>query len=127
MTNRIPALDDLRRGLGEVKVSGASILSLLERYSELQQRVFPKDVEIIDESRNPLCQRARKFFEQYIGELFTGDYSSVLEILFSQLEISKCQLFKNFIQINLFKLYPPPPPQCKCSFFINVNINMMHC
>ena len=62
-----------------------------------------------DESSNPLCQRARKFFEQYIEELFTGDYSSVLEILFSQLEISKCQLFKNFIQINPFKLPPPFP------------------
>lgn len=136
VTKRIPALDDLRRGLGEVKVSGVSLLSLLEMYPELEQRVFPKDLEIIDEremashiqydeSSNPLCQRARKFFEQYIEELFTGDYSSVLEILFSQLEIGKCQLFKNFIQINPFKL--PPPPQCKCSFFINVNINMIHC
>ena len=121
VTKRIPALDDLRRGLGEVKVSGVSLLSLLERYPKLQQRVFPKDLEIIDEremashiqydeSSNPLCQRARKFFEQYIEELFTGDYSSVLEILFSQLEIGKCQLFKNFIQINPFKLSPPPPP-----------------
>ncbi len=106
VTKRIPALDDLRRGLGTVKVSGVSLLSLLERYPELQQRVFPMDMGIIDErimrshlqydeSSDPLCQRARKFFDKYLDELFRGDYSSVLEILSSQLETKSSQQDKD--------------------------------
>ena len=89
VTKRIPALDDLRRGLEEVKVCGVGLLSLLERYPDLQQRVFPMDMGIIDEgkmisqmqyeeSRDPLCQRAGNFFRQYIDELFRGDACSLL-------------------------------------------------
>lgn len=35
VTKRIAALDDIRKGLGEVKVSGVSVLSLLEGFPEL--------------------------------------------------------------------------------------------
>ena len=56
---------------------------------------------------------------------------------FSQVIIAQCLKFyfhswrlanANYSKI-LFKLtlLSSPPPQCKCSFFINVNINMIHC
>ena len=88
ITKRIPALDDLRRGLGEVKVAGVTLLSLLERYPKLQQKVFPMDMGIIDErttrkhiqydeTTEPLCQRAQTFFAQYIDDLFRGDSCSL--------------------------------------------------
>lgn len=136
VTKRIPALDDIRRGLGEVKVSGVSLLSLLERYPELQQRVFPKDLEIIDEremashiqydeSSNPLCQRARKFFEQYIEELSQVTIAQCLKFYFHSWRLANANYSKILFKLTLLS-FPPLPP-CKCSFFINVNINMMYC
>jgi hypothetical protein len=42
VTKRLPALDDIRKGLGEVNVMGITLNpSLLERFPELQGRVFP--------------------------------------------------------------------------------------
>ena len=126
VTKRIPALDDLTRGLGEVKVSGVSLLSLLERYPELQQRVFPKDLEIIDEREmashiqydeisNPLCQRARKFFEQYIA-LFTGDIAQYLKFYFHSWRLANANYSKLLFKLTLLSFTPPPPPNANVHF-----------
>ena len=81
---RIAALDDIRKGLGEVKVSGVSFLSLLERFPELQERVFPlinarmlrSYMKYDQESCNdPLRLEAQRFFEQYIDELEESNFT----------------------------------------------------
>lgn len=41
ITKRIPALDDLRKGLASVKVSQTTLLDLLGKLPDVQQRVFP--------------------------------------------------------------------------------------
>ena len=97
---RIAALDDLRKGLGEVKVCGVSVVSLLERYTELQESVFPLDKGVItarmircrmkydqEGCNDPLCLQAQKFFEQYIDEVDKGD--SCFFLSFSKRFITK--------------------------------------
>ena len=81
VTKRIVALDDIRKGLAEVKVSGISFLDLLARFPALlMKKVFPPytgkvDAKIMrlqiryEDNDDPRCLSARQFFEQYINEL----------------------------------------------------------
>lgn len=80
ITKRIPALDDLRKGLASVKVSQTTLLDLLGKLPEVQQRVFPPHTGKIDvmmlklhlewrETADPVNQAAQQFFLQYIDEL----------------------------------------------------------
>lgn len=96
LTKTVAALDDITKGLGEVKVGRVSFLSLLDRYPELQERVFPVDRGVIRAGMNrsqlkydqngcsePLSLLAQMFFEQYTDELEQGDSCS-FSILRSQ-------------------------------------------
>ena len=80
ITKHIPALDDLRKGLASVKVSQTTLLDLLGRLPDVQQRVFPPHTGKIDvmmiklhiewrETADPVNQTAQQFFLQYIDEL----------------------------------------------------------
>ena len=80
ITKRLPALDDIRKGLAEVNVTGITLLCLLERFPELQDRVFPaysNDVSASAlkmhlqyfESTDEKCVQAQLWFDQYIDEL----------------------------------------------------------
>lgn len=80
ITKRIPALDDLRKGLASVKVSQTTLLDLLGRLPDVQQRVFPPHTGKIDvmmlklhmewrETADPVNQTAQQFFLHYIDEL----------------------------------------------------------
>ena len=79
-----------------MKVGGVSVLSLLDRYPELQERVFPVDRGVIRAGMNrsqmkydqkgcsePLILLAPMFFEHYTDELEQGDSCS-FTILCSQ-------------------------------------------
>ena len=48
ITKRIPALDDLRKGLASVKVSQTTLLDLLKRLPDVQKRAFPPHIGKID-------------------------------------------------------------------------------
>ena len=90
ITKRIPALDDLRKGLAAVKVSGTTLLDLL-RFPDVQQRVFPPDTGRVnatvlklhmqwEDSVDPMRQSAKQFLLQYINELSNkGDPISLLD------------------------------------------------
>lgn len=80
VTKRIPAMDDLRKGLAAVKVSGTTLLDILMRFPDLQQRVFPPDTGRVDAdmlklhiqweaSLDPMCQSAQQFLHRYMDEL----------------------------------------------------------
>lgn len=80
ITKRIPALDDIRKGLGEVNVSGTNLLCILERYPELRERVFPAYSNNISANElkmhlqfcdptNEKCVQAQKWFYQCIDEI----------------------------------------------------------
>ena len=89
ITKRIPALDDLRKGLASVKVSQTTLLDLLGKLPDVQQRVFPPHTGKIDvmmlklhlewrETADPVNQAAQQFFLQYIDELHEkGDPNSM--------------------------------------------------
>ena len=90
VTKRIPAMDDLRKGFATVKVSGMTVLDLLIRFPELQQRVFPPNTGTVqanllklhiqwEDCLDAMCQRGRQFLCQYIDEVNEkGEYSSLL-------------------------------------------------
>ena len=72
-----------------MKVDRVSVLSLLDRYPELRERVFPVDRGVIRAGMNrsqlkydqngcsdPLSLLAQMFFKQYIDELEQGDSCS---------------------------------------------------
>lgn len=80
ITKRIPALDDLRKELASVKVSQTTLLDLLKRLPDVQQRVFPPHTGKVDvmmlklhmewrETADPVNQTAQQFFLHYIDEL----------------------------------------------------------
>lgn len=80
VTKRLPALDDIRKGLTEVNVMGVTLLTLLERFPELQDRVFPAYSNVVSavalkmmmkysESTEEKCIQAKMWFDQYIDEL----------------------------------------------------------
>lgn len=80
ITKRVPALEDIRKGLGEVNVSGTTLLCLLERYPELQGRVFPaysNNVSVNElkmylqfcDPTDEKCVQAKKWFDQFVDEL----------------------------------------------------------
>ena len=90
VTKRIPAMDDLRKGFSEVKVSGTTLLDLLNRFPKLQQRVFPPNTGTVqakllklhiqwEDCLDAMCQRGRQFLCQYIDEVDQrGEYGSLL-------------------------------------------------
>ena len=90
VTKRIPAMDDLRKGFAAVKVSLMTLLDLLIRFPELQERVFPPNTGTVQASLlklhiqwedclDAMCQRGRQFLCQYIDEVNEkGEYSSLL-------------------------------------------------
>ena len=41
ITKRLAALDDIRKGLASVQISGITVLDLLRKYPELENYVFP--------------------------------------------------------------------------------------
>ena len=119
VTKRIPALDDLRRGLGEVKVSGVSLLSLLERYPELQQRVFPKDLEITDEremashiqydeSSNPLCNVLETSLNSTLRSFSQVIIAQCLKFYFHSWRLANANYSKILFKLTLLS-FPPPP------------------
>ena len=84
VTKRIPALDDIRKGLQSVNVAGETSLRLLERWPELRMRFFPPlESEVFDiatlrthfvyeaDIDDPATQRAQEYFEKYLDELDT--------------------------------------------------------
>ena len=119
VTKRITALDDLRRGLGEVKVSGVSLLSLLERYPELQQRVFPKDLEITDEremashiqydeSSNPLCNVLETSLNSTLRSFSQVIIAQCLKFYFHSWRLANANYSKILFQLTLLS-FPHPP------------------
>lgn len=121
VTKRIPALDDLRRGLGEVKVSGVSLLSLLERYPELQQRVFPKDLEITDEremashiqydeSSNPLCNVLENSLNSTSRSFSQVIIAQCLKFYFHSWRLANANYSKILFKLTLLSFPPPHPP-----------------
>ena len=90
ITKRIPALDDLRKGLSSVKVSQTTLLDLLG-LPDVQQRVFPPHTGKIDvmmlklhlewkETADPVNQTAQQFFLQYIDELHEKGDCNIMAI-----------------------------------------------
>jgi hypothetical protein len=82
ITKRIPALEDIRKGLECVKVLGKSSINLLTKWPELKARFFPApEANIIDaatlrshfiyeaDADNSGCQQTRAYFENYLDEL----------------------------------------------------------
>ena len=82
ITKRIPALEDIRKGLESVKVLGKSSLDLLTKWPELKKRFFPAhEADVIDAATlrshflydtyadDSASQQARKYFEKYLDEL----------------------------------------------------------
>ena len=82
ITKRIPALDDIRKGLESVKVRGKSSLDLMAKWPEVQTRFFPApEAKVIDVATLLSCvvyevddddsasQQARIYFEKYLDEL----------------------------------------------------------
>jgi hypothetical protein len=56
LTKRLASLDDMRKGLSTVCVSGQTLLDLLEKWPELKQRVFPApELDDIDAATLRLC------------------------------------------------------------------------
>lgn len=93
---RIASLDNLRKGLGDIRVSGVSFLSLQERFPELQERVFRVTnarmirsyMKYDQESCNdPLRLEAQRFFEQYNDELEEGYFPFDSSMLTKKLQI----------------------------------------
>ena len=94
ITKRIPALDDLRKGLAAVKMSGVTLFDLLGRLGrpDVQQRVIPPDTGRVhgkvlklhiewEETVDPLGQTAQQFLQQYIEELNErGDPNFIAEL-----------------------------------------------
>ena len=75
LTKRLASLDDMRKGLSTVCVSGQTL-----KWPELKQRVFPApELDVIDAATLRLClfykrddsanEESRDFFEKYIDEL----------------------------------------------------------
>lgn len=83
-------MDDLRKGFAAVKVSGTTLLDLLNRFPKLQHRVFPPNTGTVqanllklhiqwEDCLDAVCQRGRQFLCQYIDEVNQkGEYSSLL-------------------------------------------------
>lgn len=81
ITKRIPALDDIRKGLESVKFWGKSALDLMSKCPDIQTRFFPApEAEVVDvatlrsqfvyeEDDNAASQEAQKYFEKYLDEL----------------------------------------------------------
>jgi hypothetical protein len=80
ITKRLPALNEIRKGLCEVNVMGATLLNLLERFSEIRPRAFPlfehhvpgKDLKrhlVFEDSLDNKSTQAKLRFNQYIDEL----------------------------------------------------------
>lgn len=75
VTKRIPAMDDLRKGLAAVKVSGTTLLDLLVRFPELPSntnRVQANSLRLHiewEDHLDPMCQRAQQFLCRYMDEV----------------------------------------------------------
>ena len=81
ITKRIPALDDIRKGLESVKFWGKSALDLISKCPDIQTRFFPApEAEVVDvatlrsqfvyeEDDNAASQEAQKYFETYLDEI----------------------------------------------------------
>ena len=80
ITKRLPALNDVRKGLCEVNVMGTTLLMLLERFPEIWLRTFPlfehivpgKDLKrhlVFEDSLDSKSSQAKLWFNHYIDEL----------------------------------------------------------
>ncbi|XP_028402150.1 uncharacterized protein LOC114525130 [Dendronephthya gigantea] len=92
LTKRLVSLDDMRKGLSSVRVTGQTLLDLLAKWPELKQRVFPApEVEVIDAASLRSClfykrddsanEQTREFFDKYIDELSARQGDPNLETL----------------------------------------------
>lgn len=111
ITKRLPALDDMRKGIGEVNVMGITLLFLLEDFPEIRARVFPgfenhvsaKDLRrhlVFEDSSNSKSAQAKHWFNLYIDELdqrgmFSHTHLKLGDILFLLLSLYNiaCALF----------------------------------
>lgn len=85
ITKRIPALDDMRKGLQSVKVLGNSILELLMKWPTLKEKLFPPQSKATislsalttiisyDIGDDSLATTTKYFFEKYLSELSERD------------------------------------------------------
>ena len=80
ITKRVPALEDIRKGLASVKVRRKTVLDLLTKCPESERRFFPShEREVIDlallssyveyEADEPTSHNAQNYFEKYLAEL----------------------------------------------------------
>ena len=81
ITKRVAAMDDIRKGLSDVRVLGVTLLDLLTKFPELQNRVFPANghklslkslrmhLEYAEHHGDIKCMKALEWFQQYIADL----------------------------------------------------------
>lgn len=80
LTKRIPALEDIRKGLASVRVQGITLLDLLRIHPNPKEHVFPQYNDIVDitmfkmavefeESDREAEKQARVFLETYIDDV----------------------------------------------------------
>jgi len=80
LTKRIPALEDIRKGLASVRVQGITLLDLLRIHPNLIEHVFPQHDDIVDitmfklaiefeEADREVEKQAQVFLEKYIDDV----------------------------------------------------------
>lgn len=80
VTKRIPAMEDIRKGLGSVKRNGITLLDLLRIHPNLIVNVFPQPNCIVDPTMLKLAmdfqepkddgeRQAYNFLEKYVDDM----------------------------------------------------------
>lgn len=81
ITKRLPALDDLRKGLRSECVMGTSLLDLSQQHPSVKQLVFPEAGEAVevselrrlikyDMTNEDACVSAKGYFDEYLDDLY---------------------------------------------------------
>ena len=81
ITKRVPALEDIRKGLESVNVRGKTVLDLIREFPDLEKRLCPPhgreviDLAVLssfvvyDEIDGPASRNAQDYFQKYLIEL----------------------------------------------------------
>ena len=86
VTKRIPAMEDIRKGLGSVRVKGITLLDLLRIHPNLTVNVFPQPNCIVDctmlksamdfqDPKDDGESQAYNFLERYVDDMAKRGYN----------------------------------------------------